>query len=223
MRRLSTRLPSFEQIPGVPTYSQSLPCFPSDILLTWSHAGRAVRKTAHVEMQMWGLRDVGEHKACPVPGAVCRSKTRWRWWILLEPHASCICRSDQTLVIISENNANITIMSALISSPFCTANLSVSSRYRLPRKQGGGGAELVDMPNAGGHRDLRYSTCKPRGSGTLRCNSDIVGNKLPWHKSCMVKLSTRVYINVLAPKVDGAMLAVRPGGQTPIGPLSARL
>jgi hypothetical protein len=62
---------------------------------------------------MWGLREVGEHKACPVPEAVDGSTTRWRWWIFaLEPHASCICRSDQTLMIISENNADITITSA---------------------------------------------------------------------------------------------------------------
>lgn len=33
---------------------------------------------------------------------------------------------------------------------------------------------------------------------TLRCNSNIVQSKLPWYKSCMVKLSDRVYSNELA-------------------------
>lgn len=44
-------------------------------------------------------------------------------------------------------------------------------------------------------RDLRLNT--------LRCNSNIVGSKLPWYESCMVKLSNRAYSKILAPRVAG--------------------
>jgi len=42
-------------------------CFLCDILSARGLTGRARRKTANVEVQMWGLRELREHKAHPVP------------------------------------------------------------------------------------------------------------------------------------------------------------
>lgn len=105
----------------------------------------------------------------------------------------------ETPKIVHKNDRTITVTSVRLTPSACTNTMqqcpSTADTHLGSKAEA---QSLLTCQLWGTWAPALLHTC---GSGTLRCNSDIVGNKLPRYESCMVKLSTRVYSNVLAHRV----------------------